>query len=201
MNHLCLQLCVPISFKTLRGHQKLIQSSYNHRCSALSQHIAASDQQPLFLMLRKQGCHPQPSIPSSKPPSNPPCPHFKLSIQYATVMVCAETKRAASRTAPLPLTLGTDRPQLEQRMNPLCPRPCLLRPWFLRFTVMAATCRPLVLLAEGKEEGAALTTECCLCGALAFGRGYANRARFGARKDRTWYPVSPHRAVLNVSTY
>jgi hypothetical protein len=35
-------------------------------------------------------------------------------------------------------TLGTHRPQLEQRMGFTCPRPCLLRPPLRRFTVITA---------------------------------------------------------------
>jgi len=36
------------------------------------------------------------------------------------------------------LTLGTQRPQLEQRIGFTWPRPCLFRPPLRRFTVMAA---------------------------------------------------------------
>uniref|UniRef100_A0A2P2L6Q0 40S ribosomal protein S26-1 n=1 Tax=Rhizophora mucronata TaxID=61149 RepID=A0A2P2L6Q0_RHIMU len=41
-----------------------------------------------------------------------------------------------TRNLLIALSLGQDLPQLEQRMNLTWPRPCLLRPPFLRLKVM-----------------------------------------------------------------
>ncbi len=69
--------------------------------------------------------------------------HFEEKMENAnTVLMAAECSTRDTNLVKCAhfavRTLGTHRPQLEQRMGFTCPRPCLLRPPLRRFTVITA---------------------------------------------------------------